>query len=70
VKEIYESLIRKYAPPIDRDRLLNWLRAAERALLQSDSRVSLEDLNVKCAIFLWVCNAVTVSFTISKLDIC
>jgi len=57
--EIYESLVQIYMPPIDRVELLNWLRAAERALLQGDSQFGLDDLNSKCALFFWVCNAIT-----------
>ena len=60
VDEIYGDLVEKYNPSIDRDRLLPWIRATERALLQSDTRLGAEDLNVKCAIFFWVCS-ITVS---------
>lgn len=56
-------------PPIDRDRLFSWLRAAERTLLQSNRGVNLEDSSVKCAVFFWVCAAFSVSVIFFEEDI-
>ncbi|KAF8229640.1 hypothetical protein L208DRAFT_1401791 [Tricholoma matsutake] len=59
LNQVYQSLLQKYTSPLEHNRLLHWLRATETALLQNDSRLDLEDLNVKCAIFFWVYNTIT-----------
>lgn len=60
VSEDYDTLIRQYKPSVDRGQLINWLNAAGRALIQSDSRLNPDDPNdgfeLKCVIFFWTFN--------------
>ncbi|KAF5377882.1 hypothetical protein D9615_006679 [Tricholomella constricta] len=62
-KDIYETLIKTYAPTIDRQQFLDWMAAVNRALIQSDNKFNPEDTSegpeVKYAIFFWTYNAAT-----------
>lgn len=66
ISEVYDSLIRKYQPSVDRSMLLGWLSTADQTLLLSDSDLNPDDpvagSTVKYVTFYWVYNVSTVRF--------
>ncbi|KAG6816820.1 hypothetical protein H0H87_002663 [Tephrocybe sp. NHM501043] len=61
-RDVYETLIQRYATSLDHRQLNGWMTAVKNALIQTDERYSAsygKGPEVKCAIFFWTVNAAT-----------
>ncbi|KAG5646013.1 hypothetical protein DXG03_004615 [Asterophora parasitica] len=71
-KDIYDSLINTYAPTLHRQQLVDWMMAANRALIQSDNTFTSGDTTggqeLKHAIFFWTFNAVHGKNVMTQVD--